>query len=870
VSNTISTSPPLVAGSPRPTSRVLDASGLSKRYAAVQALDDVGLTLEAGEIHALVGENGSGKSTLVGVVAGTVQRDSGTVRIGDTDVSRHHPRRAQRLGAVTVFQDGSLVSELSVARNLYLGTPPESRPSYSRVTTWAEDLLLQHGFDIDPQLPASELPAGDRQLVEIVRAVASKPRILILDEATSALDSAGVDVVLGLMRDAAAAGAAVLFVTHRLSEVMRVADRVTVLRDGRHQGTHEIGDVNPQRLVELMAGTRVDLEFPDRAPAGPEAALLLACKELRGVGFGPVDLELRAGEIVGVAGADGNGQVPMLRGLARYGEVDGTVTAGDTTIRSYPEAIEHGVVYLSSDRRGESLFAGLTITDNLGLGVLDELSDRGVVRTRRERRFVHDAIERYRIRIGSPSQSPAELSGGNQQKVALSKVLAMSPRVVLIDEPTQGVDVRSRMDIYRFLREIADHGSCVVVVSSDASELAGLCDRILVMSRGKVTSSMPGQGATEESIVAAFAVEHELAIDPNAVAADEDAATQDATPAESPAQPRAKRRTGWRTKISADGLRLVALVALMVLLGAFTQSRNPTFLTELSIFNVMLLALPLVAVAAAQFFVLLVGGIDVSVGATMTLTVVVASSWVQDGNATSVLLKSLMVALVVGGAVGLVNALLVERIGLSPVIATIATLGIASGVALMLRPTAAGVISPELMKMMMSRLGPVPYSLIVLVAVLVVIDGFLRRTGFGLRVRAVGLNGVFARRLGIPTTTVRACCYLVCSILAGVAGMILAAQVGIGDPNAGNSFTLLAIAAPVLGGAALSGGHGSLVGATIGAFILVVAQSLVSVLGLTDGASYIFTGGLTLLALVSSADSLRRLRRILSARKELA
>jgi ribose transport system ATP-binding protein len=307
----------------------------------------------------------------------------------------------------------------------------------------------------------------------------------------------------------------------------------------------------------------------------------------------------------------------------------------------------------------------------------------------------------------------------------------------------------------------------------------------------------------------------------------------------------------------------------MVVLGAFTQSRNSTFLTELSIFNVMLLALPLVAVAAAQYFVLLVGGIDVSVGATMTLAVVVASFWVEDGSATTVLLKSLMVAIVVGGAVGLVNALLVERIGLSPVIATIATLGIASGVALLLRPTAKGIISPELMKMMMSKLGPVPYSLIVLVAVLVVIDAMLRRTGFGLRVRAVGLNGVFARRLGIPTTTVRAGCYLVCSILAGVAGMILAAQVGIGDPNAGNSFTLLAIAAPVLGGAALSGGHGSLVGATIGSFILVVSQSLVAVLGLTDGASFIFTGGLTLLALVSSADSLRRLRRIVTARKEL-
>jgi ribose transport system ATP-binding protein len=310
-----------------------------------------------------------------------------------------------------------------------------------------------------------------------------------------------------------------------------------------------------------------------------------------------------------------------------------------------------------------------------------------------------------------------------------------------------------------------------------------------------------------------------------------------------------------------------SLVGLMVALGAFTQSRNSTFLTELSLFNVMLLALPLVAVASAQYFVLLVGGIDVSVGATMTLAVVVASFWVQDGATGTVLLKSLLVILVVGVAVGLVNALLVERIGLSAVIATIATLGMASGVALMLRPTAAGMVSPELMRLMQERLGPVPYSLIVLVLLLAAADSLLRRTGFGLRVRAVGLHGVFAQRLGIRAARVRATCYVLCAVLAAMAGIILAAQVGIGDPNAGNSYTLLAIAAPVLGGAVLSGGHGSLVGATIGAFILAVSQSLVSVLGLTDGASYLFTGGLTLLALVSSADSLRRLQRLLHVRK---
>ncbi|WP_036571293.1 ATP-binding cassette domain-containing protein [Nocardioides sp. URHA0032] len=841
--------------SPGPAARpLLVAAGLSKRYGPVQALADVSITIAPGEIHALVGENGSGKSTLVGIVSGTVARDTGTVEIAGSSLTAARPSASQDRGAITVFQDGSLIGELSVAKNLYLGIRGEQRPSYGRTTAWAQELLNSHGFDIDTEQSAASLPPGDRQLVEIIRAVACRPRVLILDEATSALDSRGVDIVLDLMRGVAADGGAVLFVTHRLSEVMRVADTVTVLRDGRFQGTHDAADVTPQRLVELMAGTRVDLEFPDRVADGAGDVRLIAAG-LAGPSYGPVELELRAGQIVGIAGADGNGQLPLVKGLARIDDSQGTVEVDGHRPRSYGAAVDTGLVYLSSDRRNESLFQGLTIGDNLGIGVLGDLSSGGVMNLGRERSFVREAIDRYRIRVGHPGQLPSELSGGNQQKVALSRVLAMKPAVVLIDEPTQGVDVRSRLDIYRFLRQIADAGSAVVVVSSDASELAGLCDRILVMSRGKVTSELPGIGATEESIVGAFAVEHEISAD-----VEPGSGEVAATPASSP-------RTWLRRRISADGIRLVALVALMVGLALFAQSKNDTFLTEISIYNVLLVALPLVAVAAAQYFVLMVGGIDVSVGATMTLAVVLMSEWATEGGTGKVLGMGLAIALLLGIAVGAVNAFLVERIKLSPVIATIATLGVVSGIALMMRPTAEGLIAPQLgVLLMMKKVGPVPVALVVLLVVLVVVDFVVRRTGTGLRLRAVGLNAVYATRLGIPTPWVRALCYVLCAFLAGIAGILLAAQVGIGDPNAGTSFTLLAIAAPVLGGAALSGGHGSLVGAAIGAGILVLTQSLVTVLGLSDGTSYVFAGTLTLLALLSSADSIRRLRRLLRFR----
>ncbi|UOY02598.1 ATP-binding cassette domain-containing protein [Blastococcus sp. PRF04-17] len=837
---------------------LLVATGLSKRYGAVQALQDVSITLAAGKIHALVGENGSGKSTLVGIVSGTVVRDSGTVEIAGTTVQAARPALSQRHGATTVFQDGSLIGELTVAQNLYLGTPEGHRPPLSRVSTWATELLHRHGFDVDTALRASALPPGDRQLVEIIRAVACEPQVLILDEATSALDSHGVGIVLELMRQVAARGSAVLFVTHRLSEVMRVADEVTVLRDGKYQGTYEASTVTPARLVELMAGTRVDLEFPDRSGT-QDGPVVLTASELAGLGFGPIDLQLRGGQIVGIAGADGNGQLPLLRSLAAMGDHHGTVEVDGRRLRNYAAAVDAGVVYLSSDRRNESLFAGLTVGDNLGIGVLDELSSGGVMRIRKERSFVAAAIERYRIRIGHPGQLPTELSGGNQQKVALSRVLAMRPKVVLIDEPTQGVDARSRLDIYRFLREIADSGSAVVVVSSDASELAGLCDRILVMSRGQLTTELPGMGASEESIVGAFAVEHELAADAEVIG--------EAAGTITPEVPGGRRLSWNRRFVSADAVRLLALVGLMIGLALFAQSQNSTFFSDRSIYNVLLVALPLVTVAAAQFFVLMVGGIDVSVGATMTLAVVLMSTWAQTGGMVAVLLIGAVVALALGLAVGGINAFFVERIKISPVIATIATLGMVSGLAYILRPTASGLISPELgTALMLTTIGPVPVALVVILALLVVADAFFRHSGTGLRLRAVGLNGLFATRLGIPTSRIRTLCYLACAALAGVAGVILAAQVGIGDPNAGNNFTLLAIAAPILGGAALAGGRGSLMGAAVGAFILVLSQSLVSVLGLSDGTSFVFAGTLTLLALLSSAESLARVRRIFWSR----
>jgi len=812
----------------------LRVSDVSKRYGVVQALAAVSLELVAGEIHALVGENGSGKSTLVGIVSGTVAPDTGTVEIDGAPSRKHTPQESQRHGALTVFQDGSVIPELTVAQNLMLGTPPAARPAYRDIDGWARERLDAFGLErMASADKAGGLSAGDRQLLEIARAMMARPAVLLLDEATSALDAAGVDAALALMREAAADGCAVLLVTHRLSEVFRVADRISVLRDGQYRGTHDPAAIDQRGLVELMAGRSVEIEFPERRGQAGDA--IVEARALRAPGFGPIDVELRRGEILGIAGADGNGQLPLLEGLAGLVDHRGTLTVDGRAVSSFHQAWSAGVAYLSSDRRGASLHQTLPIRENLVLGVLGDLSRGGVITRRREDEQVRASVARYGVRLGSPEEPMTSLSGGNQQKVALGKVLETEPRVLLCDEPTQGVDVRSRADIYRMLRDGADAGLAVAVVSSDAAELAGLCDRVIVLSRGRVVAQLSGEEASETSIVHAFT---------GHAGTDEGAASDAVTGARSRVA-----RTRASLARHPEGSRLGLLALVLVLLGAYASSSESTFLTTAGIYNVLLLAAPLAAIAAAQFVVMFVGGIDISVGGTMSVTVCLLSFWVQTGSTVVALLLALAVGIGVGALSGVGNAVLIERLHISPVIATIATLGLLQGVGLTLRPTADGVISTGLTDLLTHQVWVFPLPLLVLCVLFVVADGLLRSTGTGLRLRAVGLDARFAYRLGVDAPRLRRLSYVLCAALAGVAGVVAAGQVGVGDPTVGDRYILLAIAAPIVGGASLLGGRGTFVGCALGSVLLALGLTLPGTLGLDDGWSFVFTGGITLLAL---------------------
>jgi ribose transport system ATP-binding protein len=488
----------------------LSLQGVSKRFGSVQALREASIECRAGEIHAVVGENGSGKSTLLGIASGVLAPDAGTIEIAGRPLTKASASEAQRLGLGMAYQTFSEVLDLSVAENLFLAAPVGTRPAFGRMNAWARELLARYDLHIEPHVRMGTLSLAQRQLVEIVKALASSPKVLVLDEPTTALGPGEVETLHALVVEQARQGVAVIYVSHRLLEVLGVAHRVTVLRDGVSQGTFEASGMSEESLVALMIGRPLELAFPERTvPIGTN--VLLEVSGLRGDRFGPIDLTLHEGEILGIAGAEGNGQVQLLRSLAGVERSTGTVRCAGAKVdlRSPVGALRAGIVILSGERARESLFMVLGARMNSSIQVLRRFMRLGWISRRRERAAVGELVRRLQLRAVSIEQPVQFLSGGNQQKVAIARpFLRGSVRAILADEPTQGVDVRSRFDIYEALRAKAAEGAALVVKSGDPIELTGLCDRVIVISRGRIVDEIPQEELSERRIIEAIVGVH--------------------------------------------------------------------------------------------------------------------------------------------------------------------------------------------------------------------------------------------------------------------------------------------------------------------------------------------------------------------------
>jgi rhamnose transport system ATP-binding protein len=483
----------------------LELRGISKRFAATQALDDVSLDLMPGEIHALVGENGAGKSTLVKILAGVYQPDSGAIWLDGHSTQIHGPARARELGIAVVHQEPRLFPDLTVAENVFIGHAPSGRLGTidwggTRLAARALFGELEVQFEVDA--PVRGLSMADQQLIEIAKALSVDARVLILDEPTASLSAHEVDRLFAIVRRLRDRGVAILFVSHRLDEVFELCDSATVLRDGRHVTTTSTRELTTADLVRHMVGRTVSL-FPKVET--PPGNVLLEVEGLTRAGvFREIAFSVRAGEIVGFAGLVGAGRTEVARvlfGIDRRDDGEVRLDGRAVSFASASEAMDAGIAYLPEDRHQEGLVLDFSIAQNVTLPILPRLFPRLFVRPSTERRVADEYTKQFDVRMTGVDQLVGALSGGNQQKVVLAKWLASKPRVLILDEPTRGIDIGAKVEVHRIISGLAASGLGIILISSDLPEVLAMSDRILVLHEGRITAEIPRDRATEERVM---------------------------------------------------------------------------------------------------------------------------------------------------------------------------------------------------------------------------------------------------------------------------------------------------------------------------------------------------------------------------------
>jgi ribose transport system ATP-binding protein len=489
------------------TPPVLQMRGISKRYPGVRALSEADLAVRSGEVHVILGENGAGKSTLVKILSGAVSPDAGAILLDGRQVEIGDPLHARRLGISTIYQELSLVPHLSVAENIFLGKTPTRGAGildWRRMRREADRILNGLGVAIDSRAPVHSLRLAQQQMVEVARALSDDARILIMDEPTSALSQREVAQLFSTITHLIARGVAIVYISHRMDEVFRIGHRVTVLRDGCHVTTEDIAAVTPSELVRLMAGREVADHYP--RPPRVRGEELLRVEDLGGSGLKGVSFVLHRGEILGVAGLVGAGRTRLARAIVGADRIERgriVVNGRPTRIGSPADAARARIGFLPEDRKQQGLVLPLSIERNVSVSHLGALARFGVMDRSKERIEAQEAIDSLRIRTPGPGQLVGHLSGGNQQKVVLAKWLAAQAEILVFDEPTRGIDVAARHDIYVLMNELVDRGAGVLMISSDLPEVLGMSDRILVMRGGEVLRELAGRDATDADVLQA-------------------------------------------------------------------------------------------------------------------------------------------------------------------------------------------------------------------------------------------------------------------------------------------------------------------------------------------------------------------------------
>ena len=794
---------------------VLELRDVTKSFGGTVAVRDVSVALRAGEVLALLGENGAGKSTCVKLLAGVIRPDAGQVVLDGRPVEFFAPQDAQRHGIAVMHQHPGLFPDLSVAENLFIGHARTGRfgtLDRARMREEAIRLLETVGLDCRPEAPLLGLRSSEQQLVEIARALSIEARVLIMDEPTAALSQREVDRLFAVVDALRHKGVAMMFVGHRMEEIYRVADRVTVLRDGRLIATAPTAEMPRSRAVGLMVGRPLSDLYPERTAEAGETVL-----EVQGLGragvFTDVSFTVRAGEILGFAGLVGSGRTEIARvlfGVDRpssgsirlHGSEVGFATPGD--------AMAAGIAYISEDRIGQSLVMDFGILTNASLPVIDQATVAGLVRPRRELGLVQEHLDRLRLRFRSYGQPVKTLSGGNQQKVVLAKWLATKPRLLILDEPTQGIDVQTKAEVHAVIADLARQGMAIILISSELPELIGMCDRLIVLREGHVTAELPGTDATQEGLLHAMT----------------DAGGAAPAPAHRADRPGgAEPSAGWLRRLAAHrelGL-LLAMAAVVLPVAAI----NPRMLSGSNLTALAMDAALLTIIAAGQMLVVLTRNIDLSVASTIGLAAYVSADVLASHPWLGVP-GGLAVACGVGLLCGLVNGLVVTVGRVPGIVVTLGTLTLYRGITSLYaggKQVNADQVPQAWLDMTGGSILGVPGVVLIALVTLGIIAFVLRALPVGRELYAIGSNPDGAALIGIPLGRRVLGAFACAGLLAGFDGALWASRYATIDSRVAIGYELTVIAAVVVGGVAIRGGAGTVLGMTLGALTLLVIRN---------------------------------------------
>ncbi len=817
---------------------LLELVDITRRFPGVVALDGVSLALAPGEVHALVGENGAGKSTLINIVSGLLAPDAGQIVLAGQRVTWANPVEARRAGIVTVHQEAELFATLSVAENMALeqGLPagPAGWVHWNQIFEEARRAVALLGEPIDVRQTAARLSVAQRHMTGIAAAVTRRARVLVLDEPTSALTASETGWLLAQIKRLKSAGVGIIYISHRQEEIFQLADRITVLRDGKLAWSGPLGAIDRAGLIRHMVGRDRAAELGTRFSHAKivRGTPRLEVRQFTASDgrFAGISLSVAAGEILGIYGLVGSGRSEFARAVFGLDNASGGTLAIDgriTTISNPAHAVAAGLAYLPEDRLRQGIFRGLSIRANTVVSTLANLSRRGLSSTRLERSATARQIAALGIKCRDPEQAVGQLSGGNQQKVVLGRWLLAKPAVLILDEPTRGVDVGAKAEIHRILRQLAAEGTAVVLISSDLPEVMENSHRVAVFRAGRVAGEFdPAQTAPET--VAAAALPEESA-------------------SQSELSPKAAR--GGRKRAVPNEIALATAIAVMfAVLGASTNS----FFTADNLRGLLSHASVGTILALGAATIILAGGIDISLGSLLALSAGIGGLVLKLPYSPAVTLPSgVLAALAVGTAGGLANAGLTLAGRVHPIVVTLGTMTIYRG--LLISLTGGDTITDlpsAYVRWSTTQVLGINGSVVLSTMAAVAVYMLLNRFRCGRHLLAFGSSPMAARLVGISQRRTWLLAFGVGGFLAGLAGLLELSQTGAMQSGMGSGYELQAIAAAVIGGVSISGGRGSVLGVCLGALLLALIYNAVVLWEISRYHSSLITGGLLLAAVL--------------------